>query len=144
MKSKMIALKVRTKGLQRFISKNERVIKALEEGILTDAIMKKTIRRAKYRGPRKKGHLVRSIRGQKTGKHSFKIICDVTNKRGEPYSAFLEFGTRFIKVGTPERPRIIKSSSGKTAFLPYISWAAWRTLQEVPKIFKDKILKFYT
>lgn len=139
----MVTLKVRTKGLQQLISKTENVIKALDSGILTDEIMKKTIRRAKYRGPRKKGHLVRGIRGQKTGKHSFKIICDVINERGEPYPAFLEHGTRFIRVGTPEHPRVIKSSSGKTAFLPFMSWAAWRTLQEVPKIFKDKILKYY-
>lgn len=139
----MVTLKVRTKGLQRFISKTERVIKALDEGILTDEILKRTVRRAKYRAPRKKGHLVRGIRGQKTGKHSFKIICNVTNKRNEPYPAFLEHGTRFIRVGTPKSPRVIRSSSGKTAFLPYISWAAQRTLQEVSKIFKDKILKYY-
>jgi len=140
----MVTLKVRSKGLQRFISKNNRVIKALEDGILTDAILKKTVRRAKYRAPRDKGDLVRGIHGQKTGKHSFKIICDVTNKSGENYPAFLEHGTRFIRVGTPKRPRVIRSSSGKTAFLPYISWAAWRTLQEVPKIFRDKILKYYS
>lgn len=139
----MVTLRVQTKGLQQLISKTENVIKALDSGILTDAIEKKVVRRAKYRGPRKKGHLVRGIRGQKTGKHSFKIICDVTNDKGEPYPEFLEYGTRFIKVGTPENPRVIKSSSGKTAFLPYISWAAWRTLQEVPKIFKDKILKYW-
>jgi len=139
----MVTVKVRTKGLQRFISSNEKVIEALEEGILTDAIQKKVVRRAKYRAPRKKGTLVRGIHARKTGKHSFKLICDVTNERNEPYPAFLEFGTRFIRVGTPEHPRVIKSSSGKTAFLPYMSWAAWRTLQEVPKLFKDKILKFY-
>jgi len=139
----MVTLNVRTKGLQQFISKTDKVIKALESGVLTDEIMKKTVRRAKYRAPRKRGHLVRGINGKKTGKHSFKIVCDVTNKSGEPYPAFLEYGTRFIRVGTPENPRAIKSSSGKTAFLPYISWAAWRTLQEVPKIFKDKILKYY-
>ena len=139
----MITLKIRTKGLQKFISKNEKVIKALEEGVLTDALLKKVVRRAKYRAPRDKGNLVRGIHGQKTGKHSFKIICDVTNERGESYPGFLEHGTRFIKVGTPESPRAIKSSSGKTAFLPFISWAAWRTLQEVPKIFRDKILKYY-
>lgn len=139
----MVTLKVRTKGLQQFISKTEKVIQALEEGVLTNAIEKKIVRRAKYRAPRKKGTLVRGIRSQRTGKHSFKIICDVTNKNGEPYPAFLEYGTRFIKVGTPKSPRVIRSTSGKTAFLPFMSWAAWRTLQEVPKIFKDKILKYY-
>lgn len=139
----MLTLKVRTRGLQQFISHNEKVIKALEEGVLTDAIQKKVVRRAKYRAPRKKGTLVRGIHAQKTGKHSFKIICNVTNKKGEPYPVFLEHGTRYIRVGTPESPRRIKSSSGKTAFLPYLSWAAWRTLQEVPKVFREKILKYY-
>jgi len=139
----MVTLKVRTKGLQEFISKNERVMKALDEGVLTDALLKKVVRRAKYRGPRKKGKLVAGIQGKKTGKHSFKVTCNVVNEKGEPYPEFLEYGTRFIKIGTPERPRVIKSSSGKTAHLPFISWAAWKTLQEVPKIFRDKILKLY-
>lgn len=139
----MVTIKVRTKGLQQFITKTGQVIKAIEEGTLTDAIEKKVVRRAKYRAPRKKGTLVSGIHSQKTGKHSFKIICDVTNKKGEPYPAYLEHGTRFIKIGTSESPRVIKSSSGKTAFLPFMSWAAWRTLQEVPKIFKERILKYY-
>ncbi len=139
----MVTLRIRTKGLQKFISQTEMVIKALEQGVLTDAIEKKIVRRAKYRAPRKKGTLVRGIHSQKTGKYSFKIICDVTNDRGESYPEFLEHGTRYIRIGTPQSPRVIKSSSGKTAFLPFLSWAAWRTLQEVPKLFKEKILKYY-
>jgi len=140
----MVTVRVRTKGLQQFISQTENVIKALDEGVLTDELLKKTVRRAKYRGPRDKGNLVSGIQGTKTGRHSFKIICEVTNKRGDPYPAYLEEGTRFIRVGTPENPRAIRSTSGKTAFLPYISWAAWKTAQEVDKIFKDKILKYYS
>ena len=139
----MITLKIRTRGLQSLISKTERVIKALEAGVLTDAIEKKVVRRAKYRAPRKTGNLVRSIHSQKTGRYSFKVVCDAENEKGEPYPEFLEYGTRYIRVGTTENPRIIKSSSGKTAFLPFVSWAAWKTLQEVPKIFNDKILKYY-
>jgi len=139
----MVSIKVRTKGLQEFIASNEKVMKALDDGTFTDALIKKIVRRAKYRGPRKSGKLVGGIRGVKTGKHSFKIICDVVNKYGDPYPLFLETGTRFIPIGTPENPRVIKSSSGKTAFLPFMSWAAWRTLQEAQKIFKDKILKLY-
>lgn len=138
----MVSIKVKTKGLVEFISSNEKVMKALEDGTFTDAIAKKVKRRAKYRGPRKKGHLVRGINTKKI-KNGFKLICDVTNEKGEPYPEFLETGTRFIRVGTPENPRVIKSSSGKTAFLPFMSWAAWRTLQEAQKIFKDKILNLY-
>ena len=139
----MVQITVKTKGLQQLIEKNERAIKALESGELTDAIQAKVVNRAKYRAPHKSGKLIRGIRGVKLNKFSFKIICDVTNKKGEPYPAFLEYGTRYIAVGTPESPRPIKSSSGKTAFLPYISWAIWRTSQEVPKIFREKILRFY-
>jgi len=139
----MVAITIKTKGLLQFITKTENVIKALESGAFTNELMKKTVRRAKYRAPRKKGHLVRGIHGEKIGKHGFRIVCDVTNDKGEPYPAFLEFGTRFIRVGTSKSPRVIRSSSGKTAFLPYISWAAWRTLQEAPKVFKNKVLKYY-
>lgn len=140
----MVAIKIKTKGLQKFISNNSNVIKALEDGVLTEAIEKKVVRRAKYRAPRKKGTLIRGIHSKKTGKFIFTLVCDVTNKRGDPYPAFLEYGTRFIRTGTAEHPRVIKSSSGKTAFLPFMSWAAWKTLQEIPKLFRDKILKFYT
>ena len=138
----MVSIRVKTKGLAEFIGSNKQVIKALEDGTFSDAIAKKVVRRAKYRGPRKKGKLVRGIRSIRI-KNGFKLICDVVNERGDPYPAFLEHGTRFIRIGTPENPRAIKSSSGKLAFLPYMSWAVWRTLQEAQKIFKDKIIKLY-
>lgn len=139
----MIAIKVRVRGLSEFIAKNEKVIKAIEAGDVTTEVEKKIVRRAKYRGPRKKGKLVRSIHSKRTSKHSFKIICDAENEAGEPYPALLEYGTRYIPVGTEASPIKYKASSGKTAFRPYIAWAKWRTLQELQKIFKDKILKFY-
>lgn len=139
----MLTVRVRLKGINELIAKNTKVIKAIESGEVTDAVMKKMVRRAKYRGPRDKGHLVRGIRGKKTGKHSFKITCDVENEQGENYPEFLEHGTRFIKVGTESNPKRYKSTSGKTAFRPYISWAKWKTLQEISKIFKERVLKFY-
>jgi len=139
----MLTLKVRVRGLNEFISKNAKVIKAIENGDVTTEVEKKIVRRAKYRGPRRKGKLVRSIHSKRTGKHSFKIICDARNEQGEPYPELLEYGTRFIPVGTESHPIKYKASSGKIAFRPYIAWAKWRTLQELQKIFKDKILKFY-
>jgi len=145
----MLQITIRTKGIQELIAKNEKAMKAIEKGEFTDALQKKIVRRAKYRAPRDKGKLVAAIKGKKVNAYAFKIICDAVNKRGQPYPQFLELGTRFIKVGKPETPRVIKSpyrskgGSGKTAYLPFIQWAVWRTLQEAPKIFKDKILKFY-
>ena len=143
----MVAIRVRVAGLNEFIAKTDSAIAALERGDLTEEIRKKTERRAKYRAPRKKGTLVRATRAIRTGKDSFTLLCDVENKYGDKYAGYLEDGTRFIKIGTAKSPRVIKSpygkGSGKTAHLPFLSWALWRTLTEADKIFKDKILKYY-
>ena len=144
----MVSITVRTKGFLEIINANKQIVKALERGDFTEAIAKKVVRRAKYRGPRNKGKLVRSIKSKKI-KGGFKLICDAINERGDPYPEFLEHGTRFIRIGTPENPRIIKSpygskgTSGKTAFLPFMSWAIWRTMQEAQKILDNTIKKFY-
>lgn len=139
----MINIKVRTRGLNEFIQANEKVIAALDRGDLNKALAEKAEHRAKYRAPRKKGILVKSIKAKIINQFSFIFECSAENERGEDYPRFLEWGTRHIRVGTPESPRTITSSSGKTAFLPFMRWALWRTMQEANLIFKEKILKYY-
>lgn len=122
----------------------DRVIAALDRGELTKEIAKTTENRAEYRAPRKTGKLISRIKHKMTSPNSFTLECDATNEKGTAYPEILEFGlSRFIKIGTPENPRVITSSSGKTAFLPFMRWAIWRTLQDVDKLFKEKILRFY-
>jgi len=139
----MITIKVRTSGLKRIIDINKQVIRDIDNGEFEKEVQKKVINRAKYRAPRKSGALVRGIKSKGRSKKSFTVVCDTVNAKGEPYPVFLEYGTRYIKIGTASSPRVIKSSSGKTAFLPFMAWAVWRTMQELDKIFRDKILKKY-
>lgn len=143
----MITIKARAKGLQQFISKNNNAIQALERGDFTDALKDRAVNRAKYRAPNKSGKLVKSIKGKRNNNYSFTITCDAVNAKGESYPEFLEFGTRFIYVGTPEAPRVIQSpykgGSQKTAHLPFLRWSLWMTLNESNSIFKKTILKYY-
>lgn len=139
----MLQIKVKVNGIKELIEKNNKVIKAIDNGEFEEEVMKRVVNRAKYRAPRKKGLLVQRIKGIKISNRSFRVICDAVNKYGVPYPEFLEHGTRYIKVGTKESPRVIRSSSGKTAFLPFLAWSVWRTQQELQKIFRDKIIKKY-
>jgi len=140
----MISIKVRSKGLAEFIAANEQAIKAIDNGDFTTEFAKTTVRRAKYRGPRKTGRLIRGIRYKMNGPFSFTLECSAQNEAGEDYPAILEFGlSRYIKIGTPESPRVIESGGGKTAYLPFMRWAIWRTTQEAKRIMKKTITKHY-
>jgi hypothetical protein len=143
----MITIKTRVKGLKEFIAKNNSAIGALERGDFTEALKDKTVNRAKYRAPNKSGKLVKSIKGKTNSSYSFTITCDAVNEKGESYPEFLEFGTRYIAIGTPEAPRVIhspyKGGSQKTAHLPFLRWSLWVTLNERNVIFKKTILKYY-
>lgn len=139
----MIAIRTKVTGLREFIAANEKVIKDLNDGRFEKRVAEKTKNRAKYRAPRKTGKLIKGI-DYKMGKNSFVITCDVTNERGEDYPSILEFGlSRFIPIGRPESPRAILSGGGKTAFLPFMRWALWRTLTEADKIFVKEIMRHY-
>jgi len=140
----MISIKARVRGLREFMETNEKVIRELDKGTFTEAIAKKSKNRAKYRGPRKSGKLVRRIDYVMNGPDSFTLTCDAVNEQGVAYPEILERGlSRFIPIGTPESPRIITSGGGKTAFLPFMSWALQKTLMEADKVFKKEVLKYY-
>lgn len=121
---------VQFRGLDKIITKNRLAIQMLERGDLAEELVKRIVRSAKRFGPRHKGDLVKSISYQRIGPNKFKIVATATNEKGEPYPVFLEFGTRFIKIGTPSSPRVYRTSSGKTAHLPYIRSAIWRSTQQ--------------
>lgn len=140
----MINLQFRITGLDSFIDATEKAIVALESGNFVEAIAKKCKFRAKYVAPRKTGRLVASIDYMMKGSGEFALICDAVNEYGVPYPEILEFGlSRYIPIGTTESPRVYKSSSGKTAYLPYMRWAVWRTLQEIDNILQQEVLKYY-
>lgn len=133
----MIKIGVRVTGLKELINSNEKAMKTIDKGTLEERIINKIIRRAKYRAPRKTGDLVRSIHAYQLSSNKWFVICDV------PYAAHLEFGTRYIKIGSEQAPRVIVSSSGKTAFLPFIRPAIWKTEKEIPAILTELLKNIY-
>lgn len=102
----------------------------LERGDAAEELVKRIVRSAKHFAPRDTGELVKSITYERVGKNKFIIKATAQNENGDPYPIFLEFGTRFIKIGTPSSPRTYTSTSGKTAQLPYIRSAIWRSTQQ--------------
>lgn len=134
---------VNVTGLQDMINANKKAIGVLDKGTLLDEVGKMIVRGARYVAPRKKGILQAFIRFKKISSEVIQIICDAKNAKGEPYPDFLEFGTRYIPIGTPERPRRYKSSSGKTASLPYLQSAILKAQKKIPKLFEKLVMKYY-
>jgi hypothetical protein len=138
----MLRIGVKVSGLKDLIATNDRVIKKLDSGDISEKLIKRIVRSAKRYAPRKSGDLVAAIDYKKVGKDKYIITCDATNKYGDPYPIYLEFGTKYILVGSPENPRTIKSSSGKMAQLPFIGSAIWRTTRNLDTIV-NQIVKMY-
>lgn len=139
----MIRIQSRATGLKKLIAHNQKAIAAFNNRELIKAIKDRAVYYAKYRGPRDTGRLVRSIHGEVNDSEGFSLICDAVNAKGVAYPEFLEYGTRFIPVGTPENPIRYKSTSGKTAHRPYMAWALYETKKKMKEIINNTIKKFY-
>lgn len=85
---------------------------------------------AKQYAPVRTGNLMTSIKANKQGKN-IEIECDV------PYAEYQEYGTRYLPVGDDEDPYSYKSSSGKTAYRPFMRPAAIKAMRMYDKIFDD-------
>ena len=94
-------------------------------------VIKETADLMKILAPRNTGDLESSIRVVKVGNHSYKILIDV------PYAYFTEYGTRYIDIGTIERPKAVVSMSGKQSYRPWMRVSVWRMMnQHVDEIAK--------
>jgi len=76
------------------------------------------------------GHLENSIHVRKIGKNEYFISIEC------PYAIFLEYGTRYIDVGSVNVPKPVISGSGKKAFRPFIRPAVWQAYRENPELIK--------
>ena len=65
------------------------------------------------------GRLEDSIKVMRKGMNEYEIIV------GVPYAVFMEWGTRYFPVGTPESPRVRPSKSGKIAYHPFMRLAVY-------------------
>jgi hypothetical protein len=137
--------KVKVVGLKKLQSDTKKCMNALETGSYLDDFMQRLVKMIKYNAPRKTGALIASVSYEKLSKDTYRINVSATNERGEPYPYFLEFGTKYIRVGTPENPRVYQSSSGKMAQLPYVRSAIYRltTKHQLKLIVRAITASFY-
>lgn len=84
---------------------------------------------AKQYVPIRTGNLMQSIKKRKMGTGSFEVYSDVD------YASYQEFGTRYLPSGDEESPYVYTSSSGKSAYRPFMRPAALKALRDVEKAF---------
>jgi len=80
------------------------------------------------------GLLEDSIKVVKIGNNKYMIVV------GVPYGVFMEYGTKYFPVGTPESPRVRTSKSGKTAYHPFMRLAVYIIDAEFNKYIKKILL----
>lgn len=78
--------------------------------------------------PEDTGKMEGDIRVVKRENGEYEIVCDIK------YAVYNEFGTYFMPVGTEENPLAVRSTSGKSAFRPFMRPAAYQVLDELQKI----------
>ena len=66
--------------------------------------------------------------------NKYMIVVDV------PYAEYMEWGTKYFPVGTPESPRVRSSKSGKTAYHPFMRLAIYIIDAEFDQYFRKILL----
>lgn len=84
--------------------------------------------------PVDRGLLEDMITVVKIDNNKYMIVVDV------PYAEYMEWGTKYFPVGTPEAPRVRASKSGKTAYHPFMRLAVYLIDAEFDKYFKKVLL----
>ena len=84
--------------------------------------------------PTDRGLLEESIKVIKIDNNKYIIVVDV------PYAEFMEWGTKYFPVGTPEAPRVRASKSGKTAYHPFMRLSVYLIDAEFDRYFRKILL----
>ena len=89
------------------------------------------IKYAKMYAPEDTGIMADDIQGHIEG-DEFIMECLV------PWATFNEYGSMYMKVGTPNSPLAVISTNGKYAFRPFMRPAMYRARDEFPELFHEK------
>ena len=130
--------KLEFQGLQDFKRKKEELEKRFEDNIDYEEMLDEIVKLARKRCPVKTGDMEKAIHWENRGAGEYVLICDV------PYAKYIEYGTRYFPIGTIESPRGYKSTSGKTASVPFLRSAIWDVRRQFPNRIKkvtDTIFK---
>lgn len=109
------------------ITSEKRAIKVLK--ILAD----KTAELAAQFAPEDTGMMENDIRVERDSE-GYRVVCDPRNSSGKDYAIYNEFGCYFMPVGSERNPLAVTSTSGKSAYRPFMRPAAYQVLDELPNI----------
>ena len=118
--------KLQAIGIQEFVIANKKLIKRLEKNTDFEKMLDDIVELARKRCPVKTGDMEKAIRWEQQGKGKYVIICDVK------YALYIEYGTRYFSVGNVDSPRVYKSTSGKTASVPFMRSSVWDIQRKFP------------
>lgn len=76
-------------------------------------------------------HLENSIKVKKISDTEYEIRVEV------PYAKYLEYGTRYIDIGSVNIPKAVVSGSGKRSFRPFIRPAVWQMMNQYQDLVKQ-------
>lgn len=76
-------------------------------------------------------HLENAIHVRQVSKNEYEIKIEV------PYAKFIEFGTRYIDIGTVNAPKAVVSGSGKRSFRPFIRVAVYEMMTQYQDLVKQ-------
>jgi len=129
----MKMFKLTATGITEFLTANKKLAKRIEDNKDFELMLDKIVKKARANCPVKTRNMEKSIRWVTRGVGNYAIICDV------PYAGYIEYGTRYFPVGSPESPRGYKSSSGKMASVPFLRSAIWDVSREFPGMIQKQI-----
>jgi hypothetical protein len=82
------------------------------------------------------GKLQQSIQHHKSGTMEYTVVAQ------KFYAEYIEFGTIFIDVGTPEHPKIYTSGSGKyPSYRPFLRPALYQNLENIGKLIEAQLVE---
>lgn len=123
-------------GLQQAMRFTRKVAKGTKLEKMHEDIVRDTVSLMRRYAAVDTGRMMDSIRYEKLGGGKFKIIIDA------PYAIYMEYGTKYIDIGTPESPKAVISKSGKPAFRPFARSAVWLINKEFPEYIKRVFMGF--
>ena len=129
-----VVLNVHVEGISEALAELKGLQKKLDSGEISDKIVEYIKDLAVKFAPKRTGALEKSIYIKKLGK-AYQLIADVG------YASYIEYGTRFIPVGSVTNPLYYTSSSGKFASRPYLRPAIYRGLKDAQRIVDEIVEK---
>jgi hypothetical protein len=128
-------MRVKVSGINKVKKINNTIINAEFHDKLLGELMAEAADLIRKYAPRKTGALEGSIKAVKLKNNEYIIMVNV------PYAKYMEYGTKYFKVGTVKSPRARLSSSGKPCYHPFIRPVIWDIMNRFPTIMQQALFK---